>query len=121
MRYMISEKQLSNLILKQGVVEDLEYSKASNAEPEEDKFMVGQEVDEQGSEASISTAGSSSSSDSGNDHSSSMGADEYPEYPETGKWESGIERGAANQIAMNSKWSDVVGSKLTRGHANPLK
>jgi hypothetical protein len=41
-------------------------------------------------------------------------------YPEVGKWESGIERGADNQISV-TKWSDVVGSKLTRGHANPLK
>jgi hypothetical protein len=41
-------------------------------------------------------------------------------YPVVGKWESGIERGADNQISV-TKWSDVVGSKLTRGHANPLK
>jgi hypothetical protein len=41
-------------------------------------------------------------------------------YPEVGKWESGIERGPGNQISI-TKWSDVVGSKLTRGHANQLK
>jgi hypothetical protein len=41
-------------------------------------------------------------------------------YPEVGKWESGIERGAGNQIGI-TKWEDVVGSKLTRGKANPLK
>lgn len=41
-------------------------------------------------------------------------------YPEVGKWESGIVRGPANPIG-NTKWSDVVGSKLTRGKANPLK
>ena len=41
-------------------------------------------------------------------------------YPEVGKWESGIERGSANQIGV-TKWADVVGSKLKRGHANPLK
>jgi hypothetical protein len=41
-------------------------------------------------------------------------------YPEVGKWESGIERGAGNQIGV-TKWADVVGSKLVRGKANPLK
>ena len=41
-------------------------------------------------------------------------------YPQVGKWESGIERGPANQIGI-TKWDDVVGSKLTRGKANPLK
>jgi hypothetical protein len=41
-------------------------------------------------------------------------------YPQVGKWESGIERGAGNQIGI-TKWEDVVGSKLTRGKGNPLK
>ena len=40
-------------------------------------------------------------------------------YPEVTKWESGIERGPANQTGV-TKWSDVVGAKLTRGKANPL-
>ena len=41
-------------------------------------------------------------------------------YPQVGKWESGIERGPGNQIGV-TKWSDIVGSKLTRGKSNPLK
>ena len=41
-------------------------------------------------------------------------------YPQVGKWESGVQRGPGNQIGI-TKWSDVVGSKLTRGKANPLK
>jgi len=41
-------------------------------------------------------------------------------YPEVGKWESGLERGPANQVGV-TKWADVVGSKLKRGKANPLK
>ena len=41
-------------------------------------------------------------------------------YPAVDKWESGITRGPANPIGV-AKWSDVVGAKLTRGHANPLK
>lgn len=41
-------------------------------------------------------------------------------YPEVGKWESGVTRGAANQIGV-TKWSDVVGSTLKRSKANPLK
>ena len=41
-------------------------------------------------------------------------------YPDVGKWESGVTRGAGNQIGV-TKWADVVGSKLNRGKANPLK
>lgn len=41
-------------------------------------------------------------------------------YPEVTKWESGVERGPGNQIAV-TKWSDIVGSKLERGKANELK
>jgi len=41
-------------------------------------------------------------------------------YPEVGKWESGVTRGPSNQIGV-TKWSDVVGSTLKRGKANPLK
>ena len=41
-------------------------------------------------------------------------------YPDVGKWESGVVRGPANQIG-NTKWSDIVGQKLVRGKANPLK
>ena len=41
-------------------------------------------------------------------------------YPTVDKWESGATRGPGNQIAV-TKWSDVVGSSLTRGKANPLE
>lgn len=41
-------------------------------------------------------------------------------YPQVGKWESGITRGPANQLGV-TKWSDIVGQTLKRGHANPLK
>lgn len=41
-------------------------------------------------------------------------------YPQVGKWESGVTRGPGNQIGI-TKWADVVGSKLNRGKANPLK
>jgi hypothetical protein len=41
-------------------------------------------------------------------------------YPEVGKWESGVTRGPANQVGV-TKWSDVVGSSIKRGKANPLK
>lgn len=41
-------------------------------------------------------------------------------YPEVGKWESGVTRGPANQVGV-TKWSDVVGSLIKRGKANPLK
>jgi hypothetical protein len=41
-------------------------------------------------------------------------------YPQVGKWESGVTRGPANQVSV-TKWSDIVGSVLKRGKANPLK
>ena len=41
-------------------------------------------------------------------------------YPAVGKWESGVTRGPGNQVGV-TKWADVVGAKLTRGKANPLK
>ena len=122
MKYVITEKQLANLIIKRDISDDLEYEKVSDANPESDEYVVGNEVDEQNTEPSISTAGSSTTDTSGGgEYGDSPSAEDYPPYPETGKWQSGIERGPANQVAMNSKWSDVVGSKLSRGHANPLK
>ena len=68
MRYIISEKQLANLIVKQHS-EDLEYDSVDDANPESDEFVIGQEVDEQGVSAV-----------------SSGGADENPAYPEVPKW-----------------------------------
>ncbi len=126
MKYIISEKQLASLILKQEVSDDLEYDQVSNAEPESGEFVIGQEVDEQSddasSEPSISTAGTTSTSTSdGGEYGKSNSTEDNPPYPEVGKWESGVQRGPANQVAMNSKWSDVVGSKISRGHANQLK
>jgi hypothetical protein len=41
-------------------------------------------------------------------------------YPQVGKWDSGVTRGPGNQIGL-TKWSDIVGSVLKRGKANPLK
>jgi hypothetical protein len=41
-------------------------------------------------------------------------------YPEVGKWESGVTRGPGNQVGI-TKWSDVVGAKLTRSKGNQLK
>lgn len=40
-----------------------------------------------------------------------------PDYPTVTKWESGVSRGAGNQIG-NTKWSDSY--KITRGKANTL-
>ena len=43
---------------------------------------------------------------------------EKPLYPTVTKWETGITRGPANQIAANVKWADIV--KINRGKANTL-
>lgn len=48
---------------------------------------------------------------------SSSGGGAKPAYPTVTKWETGLTRGPANQIAL-SKWKDIV--KLNRGKANTL-
>lgn len=72
------------------------------------KKELGQEIDEQDSADAAPSDGTSSTQSGGEG------------YPEVGKWESGVERGPANQIGI-SKWSEVVGSKIERGKANPIK
>ena len=67
-----------------------------------------QELEEQGDVASEPSPGTSSTQSGGQG------------YPEVGKWESGVERGPANQIGV-TKWADIVGANLKRGKANPLK
>jgi len=106
MKYIISEKHLANLIVKQEVKDDLEYNHVSDAEPSKDDFVIGQEMDEQDS------GDDSSASD---EHSSSMGADEYPAYPEVSKWDPKIKRGHANQIDVTN-WK----SGIERGTGNPI-
>jgi len=77
------------------------------------KLLLGQpkyqEIEEQGDDpaAAQPTAGTGS-------------AGSKEGYPEVGKWESGVTRGPANQVGV-TKWSDIVGSTLKRGKANPLK
>jgi ADP-ribose pyrophosphatase YjhB (NUDIX family) len=72
-------------------------------------FSSNQDIDEQEAAATSTTSTSSTPSSSG-----AQG------YPDVGKWESGVTRGPGNQIGV-TKWSDIVGAKLTRGKANPLK
>ena len=48
---------------------------------------------------------------------STGGGGAKPPYPTVTKWESGLTRGPANQVAL-SKWADVV--KMNRGKANTL-
>lgn len=71
--------------------------------------------------SSTSSSTSSAPSTAASDIGTSPGAADYPPYPEVGHWESGVTRGPANQIDTKSNWSTVVGSKVSRGHANPLK
>jgi hypothetical protein len=73
--------------------------------------VTNQEIGEQTEAEPVSsqpTAGTSSTQSGGQG------------YPSVGKWESGLTRGPANQIGV-TKWSDIVGSTLKRGKANPLK
>lgn len=66
-----------------------------------------------------SDTSASSGTDSGTSDTASSSQSSKSGYPAVDKWESGITRGPANPIGI-TKWSDVVGTKLTRGHANPL-
>jgi len=104
MKVIINEKQLARII---GYGKEIDEADAPTSKP---------------SPAPVSTAstggGTTSSTD---DPGTSPGAADMPPYPEVGHWQSGLTRGPSNQIATKSKWSDVVGSKITRGHANPLK
>lgn len=68
------------------------------------KSIGNQELSEEGEEGGAPESGASS------DGEKKTGAT---------KWESGVTRGPANQIG-NTKWSDIVGSQLKRGKANPL-
>lgn len=95
MRLLVSEKQLE-LILSRG--------------------LDNQEVMEQ--DASTPVAGTDPAAAQPTAGTSSSG--EKSGYPEVGKWESGVTRGAANQVGV-TKWSDVVGASLKRGKSNPLK
>jgi len=102
MKILVTEKQPASLLGK-------------NKELDEESSMGSP------STTNFTTSSSSSSASSSDGYGSSPSAADYPPYPDVGHWETGLERGPANQIATNSKWSDVVGSKLTRGKANPLK
>lgn len=105
-------KKLKDYVEKENDIEPLsvtidEISKTGYANDFiKDYFSSNQDIDEQEASASTSSSSSSSGGTTG--------------YPEVGKWESGVTRGPANQIAV-TKWSDIVGSKLTRGKGNRLK
>lgn len=81
------------------------------------KLILSKEIEEQNS-TTEPAAGTDPSSAQPKTGTSSTGNKQG--YPEVGKWESGVTRGPANQIST-TKWSDVVGSSLKRGKANPLK
>jgi hypothetical protein len=99
MKVIISERQLSNILKSHGKKKDLDEVETTTPEVTQ--------------EPSISTAGTSTTG------APTTGTPPAT-YPEVGHWESGLTRGPANQLA-NTKWSDTVGSKITRGHANQLK
>ena len=71
------------------------------------------DMDEEETAPEVTTTSSSGDSSSPTSSSSSSA------YPSVTKWESGVTRGAGNQIGV-TKWSDVVGASIKRGKANPL-
>lgn len=107
MKMMVTEKQLSIILQHDQEIEEV----SSLTSPSTSNQTTG----------SASSSPMSSSSTSSDETGTSMSAADYPPYPEVGHWESGVTRGPANQIDPRSNWSDVVGSKISRGKANPLK
>ena len=116
MKMLITEKQLSSILRKKKITPK-EVDEADNTTTSTPASSTSTPASASSSASSSASTASPTSSD---DPGTSPGADDYPPYPEVGKWESGVTRGPANQIAV-TKWSDTVGSKLTRGKANPLK
>ena len=94
MRLVITEKQLRGIIKSGEVKEDEAATPASDA-------------------PSTPTPSGDSTSPSGGDTGGGTG------YPSVTKWESGVTRGPANQVAV-TKWSDIVGNTINRGKSNPL-
>jgi len=88
MKLLITEKQLKKLV-----------STITDEELEED-------LDEQ--DMTDAAAGDSTPKSGASDYQSGGEG-----YPEVHKWESGVSRGPDNQVG-NTKWSDVVGSKISR-------
>jgi hypothetical protein len=79
-----------------------------------------EEIDEIEDPIADPTPSSSSSSTSSTSSSNTpIGSEKASSYPTVGKWESGVTRGPGNQIEL-TKWSDIVGSTISRGKANPL-
>ena len=99
MKVQITERQLSNILKSHGKKREIEEVETTTPEITP--------------EPSISTAGTTTTGTPTTGTPAST-------YPEVGHWESGLSRGPANQLGV-TKWSDTVGSKLTRGHANQLK
>lgn len=116
MKMIITEKQLASILNKDQEISEIDATSSTittvpMAEPSSGPKTL----------SSVPSSGGSSASTASTDIGGSLSAADYPPYPDVGHWESGITRGPANQIDTKSNWSTVVGSKVTRGKANPLK
>lgn len=117
MKVIVTESQLRNIVKRQ---RDKKKKDVEEAASLTSPSTTNTSTPSTPSSASSSTSSSTSSPTTSDDAGTSPGSADYPPYPEVGHWESGVTRGPANQIAV-TKWSDTVGSSLTRGKANPLK
>ena len=115
MKVIVTESQLRNILKKHKKKKEFDEA-ASLTSPS----TTNQSTPSTPSSTTSSASSSTSSTTSDDDAGTSPGAADYPPYPEVGHWESGVTRGPANQIGV-TKWSDTVGSSLTRGKSNPLK
>jgi hypothetical protein len=100
MKMVVTEKQLAKILgTREKVLDEVD-----NTITDSSKSAT--------SSSSSSTSPGGSSDSSGDAHAS-LDANEYPAYPDIPKWEDGLERGPANQIQYNTKWKDIVYSKLS--------
>jgi hypothetical protein len=113
MKMIISEKQFSRILGKHEEIDEADSLSSPSTS--------NQTTDPTSSSSASSSTSTAAPAGAGDDIGSSPSAADYPPYPEVSHWESGVTRGPANQIATKSNWSDVVGSTLSRGKANPLK
>jgi hypothetical protein len=116
MKITITEKQLARIVKHNQEIDEADATTSTTT-----TVPLAEPTSGPKSLTSVPSAPGTSSATSTNDIGTSPDAVDYPPYPEVGHWESGIVRGPANQIDTKSNWSDVVGSKISRGHANPLK
>lgn len=122
MKMIINEKQFAHILGKSQEIDEVDATTSTiTTVPMADVSSGPKTPSVVPSSSGGSSGGGGGASTKTDDIGSSPGAADMPAYPEVDRAEDKVKRGPANQVATKSNWSDVVGSTLTRGPANPLK